>query len=71
MTRSCCPSCRVRFIPAAAAILSACPTCGGPLHEAATAGELLGYRLDTDDGPAAALAAALASALDNPMDTPR
>jgi hypothetical protein len=32
MTRLCCPHCRLRFSPAAAAYLAACPECGEPPH---------------------------------------
>ncbi len=32
MTRLCCPHFRLRFSPAAAAYLAACPECGEPLH---------------------------------------
>lgn len=30
MTRVCCPRCQLRFTPAAAAYITACPECGDP-----------------------------------------
>lgn len=32
MTRSCCPSCRLRFSRATATHLRSCPFCAGPVH---------------------------------------
>jgi hypothetical protein len=52
MTRVSCPSCRLRFTPAAAALLTACPQCGRDLHPVASVEATLGYRLfDAIDSP--------------------
>jgi hypothetical protein len=49
MTRSCCPSCRLRFSRATAAHLAACPFCAQPLEQL-TASAALGYkRMAVDD----------------------
>jgi predicted nucleic acid-binding Zn-ribbon protein len=45
MTRVSCPSCRLRFTSAAAAILTTCPACGTELQAVTSAEALLGYRL--------------------------
>jgi predicted RNA-binding Zn-ribbon protein involved in translation (DUF1610 family) len=45
MTHSCCPSCRLRFTPAAAAYLVACPECGEKLQSTGTRQSMLGFRL--------------------------
>ncbi len=44
MTRSCCPSCRLRFSPQTAAQLQSCPFCAGPV-ELLPASALLGFSL--------------------------
>jgi hypothetical protein len=44
MTHICCPPCRLRFTPAAAAYIVACPECGEPPHEI-TGQSALGFRL--------------------------
>jgi hypothetical protein len=44
MKRACCPNCRLRFRPATAAELAACPRCGDPLQRLALE-EGLGFRL--------------------------
>jgi hypothetical protein len=44
MTRLCCPGCRLRFTPGAAAYLEACPGCGEPPHPSALT-DTMGYRL--------------------------
>jgi hypothetical protein len=38
MTHLCCPPCRLRFTPAAAAHLDACPGCGEPLRASSLSG---------------------------------
>jgi hypothetical protein len=64
MTRSCCPSCRLRFSRATAAHLVACPFCAAALQDL-SASDLLGFRLIAldpllaDDPVAEALAVAL------------
>ena len=45
MTRVCCPSCRLRFTPAAAAYVVRCPECGGPPERIASSERLVGFRL--------------------------
>lgn len=68
MTRSCCPSCRLRFTRAAAAALVACPSCGDPLEEVGDVVELVGYRLATDPLESQVMAAAMAVSLRSPSD---
>jgi transcription initiation factor IIE alpha subunit len=68
MTRSCCPSCRLRFTRAAAAVLVACPSCGEGLHEVDNVAQLVGYRLATDAPEAQVMAEALAVSLRSPSD---
>ncbi len=63
MTHVCCPSCRLRFTPAAAAYLDACPTCGGPPQLVSSAAETLGLRLHAHDRFRDELAAAIAVAV--------
>jgi hypothetical protein len=72
MTRSCCPSCRLRFSRATAAHLVACPFCAQPL-EVLVAAEALGYKRIAVDGLARTDAAesqaiAVAAALPVPQD---
>jgi len=45
MTHVCCPACRLRFTPAAAAYLVACPECGEPPTALAGLEGVLGFRL--------------------------
>ena len=45
MTPVCCPGCRLRFTPAAAAYLVTCPECGGPLERIASFERAVGFRL--------------------------
>jgi hypothetical protein len=44
MTRSCCPSCRLRFSRATATTLRHCPFCAGPIEQVSAAA-LVGFRL--------------------------
>jgi hypothetical protein len=44
MTHLCCSRCRLRFTPAAAAYIEACPECGEP-PEQITSQSALGFRL--------------------------
>jgi hypothetical protein len=44
MTRSSCPTCRLRFTRVTAAHLAACPFCAQPLQDDPAA-DVLGYRL--------------------------
>jgi hypothetical protein len=45
MTHVCCPDCRLRFTPAAAAYLVACPECGEPPKALAGLEGVVGFRL--------------------------
>jgi hypothetical protein len=45
MTHACCPHCRLRFTPAAAGYLAACPECDQPLQRSAGLEATLGFRL--------------------------
>src|SRR5690242_11172234 len=45
MTPVCCPTCRLRFTPAAAAQLVACPECGGPPERITSSERVVGFRL--------------------------
>jgi hypothetical protein len=45
MTQACCPRCRLRFTPAAAAYITACPECGAPPLPVASVERTLGFRL--------------------------
>jgi hypothetical protein len=66
MTHACCPSCRLRFTPAAAAYLEACPTCGKPPQPVDRAEQTLGFRLVTQADLIDALPAAAVVALPVP-----
>jgi hypothetical protein len=63
MTRSCCPSCRLRFSRATATHLRSCPFCAGPV-ELLPASAVVGFSLVAidpllDDDPAIAETVAL------------
>lgn len=45
MTHACCANCRIRFTPAVAAHLLACPACGEPLQPLDALAGAVGYRL--------------------------
>ena len=52
MTHVCCPDCRLRFTPATAAYLAACPACGEPPQTVAGPERMVGFRLfRLDDAP--------------------
>jgi hypothetical protein len=52
MNNICCTKCRLRFTPAAAAQLLACPECGGSPRAIPAREDMLGFRLDRfDDAP--------------------
>lgn len=71
MTRSCCPTCRLRFSPATAAHLTACPFCAQPL-QGQDAVAVLGYKLIANDALLAAEAdEAISVALPHPDRDPR
>ena len=63
MTHVCCPGCRLRFTPAVAAHLEACPACGEPPESVATAERALGFRLFTPGDDLPELPMALAAAV--------
>ena len=72
MTRSCCPSCRLRFSRATAAHLVACPFCARPLDQLA-ASQALGFKRIAVEGlatadPVEAQAIAVSVALPVPQD---
>jgi hypothetical protein len=45
MTRLCCPRCRLRFSPAAAAYMTACPECRRSPEPITSLADTLGFRL--------------------------
>ena len=45
MAPVCCPSCRLRFTPAAMAYIAMCPECGGTLERIASFERAVGFRL--------------------------
>jgi hypothetical protein len=52
ITRLCCPHCRLRFTPAAAAYINACPECGESPQPIASLELTFGFRvLSPDDLP--------------------
>jgi predicted nucleic acid-binding Zn-ribbon protein len=67
MTHACCPSCRLRFTPAAAVHFDGCPGCGEPPHQASSE-EVLGLRLMTVDATAESFPDAIAVAVALPVD---
>jgi hypothetical protein len=66
MTRGCCPSCRLRFTPAVAAHLDACPGCGEPPLSIEGAEQLIGFRLAGPDDLIEPAAVAVAVAMPVP-----
>jgi hypothetical protein len=66
MTRSCCPSCRLRFSRATAAQLVACPFCATALQELAPSA-VLGFRLIALDALPADIQVAEALAVSLPV----
>jgi hypothetical protein len=70
MTRACCPSCRLRFTPAAAAIFASCPECRRDIRAVASAEALVGYRLFDPTDALAALPTAADVALPIDVDPP-
>ncbi|MEP6952717.1 MAG: hypothetical protein ABI950_01495 [Solirubrobacteraceae bacterium] len=71
MTRACCHSCQLRFTPAAAASVVACPICDQPLDRTARAGTLLGFRLHDAGDALPELPGVIAAALAAPPAEPR
>jgi hypothetical protein len=72
MTHLCCPPCQLRFTPAAAAHIEACPECGEPLLASSLRGTV-GFRVFMPkDTPHALPQAAVAVSLPLPApDRPR
>lgn len=66
MTHVCCPDCRLRFAPDAAAYLIACPECGEPLQTIAGLEQSVGFRLFTLDDPPQAMPEAIAVSIPDP-----
>jgi hypothetical protein len=66
MTHVHCPSCRLRFMAAAAAHMTVCPTCSNPLEAAASAERVFGFRLVPLDDDVEARPATVAVALPIP-----
>ena len=67
MTPLCCPVCRLRFTPAAAAHLVACPECGEPPQPSSLEG-IVGFRLFTFEDIPHSLPEALAMTIPVPDD---
>jgi hypothetical protein len=63
MTHATCPDCRLRFRPALAAHLSACPSCGRPLQTLGGARAAFGLRLFTPDNAPRPLPEAISVAM--------
>jgi hypothetical protein len=63
MTRTTCPSCRLRFGAAAAATLYSCPECGRSLEAVASPAAALGFRLFVAADPYAPLPITVEAAL--------
>lgn len=70
MTHTCCPNCRLRFTPPAAAYLAACPECGEPPQTIASLELAIGYRLVTLEGVPQAPPQAVADAISVPVPPP-
>jgi hypothetical protein len=51
MTHLCCPRCRLRFTPAAAAYIVACPECGELPQPIASLGRTFGRLVGPEDLP--------------------
>ena len=71
MTHATCPDCRLRFTPAAAAYLPACPTCGGPLQPLNRPDGAVGFRLFAPNDAPDSLAQAIALAMPTPTPPTR
>lgn len=66
MIHACCPGCRVRFGPATAAHLGACPECGEPPRQSATLEAMVGFRLVGPEHSSRSLSEAVAVSLPVP-----
>jgi hypothetical protein len=65
VTHLCCPRCRLRFTPAAAAQLGACPDCGEPLRASSLQGTI-GFKVFRLEDASASLPQAVAVSLPVP-----
>jgi hypothetical protein len=70
MTQRFCPDCRLRFTPAAAAYLPACPECGEPLQPLRELERAVGFRLFRLDDARHSLPEAVAVAMPTPDPRP-
>ena len=70
MIHLCCRSCRLRFAPAAAPNLAACPECGRAPHAIAGAEGVVGFRLFTLEDLPYELPEAIAVPLPDPSEAP-
>lgn len=68
MTHVFCPGCRLRFAPAVAAYLEACPECGKPPQSVVNAAATLGFRLHARDDDLVELPEALSDALEGQVE---
>jgi predicted RNA-binding Zn-ribbon protein involved in translation (DUF1610 family) len=66
MTHLCCTSCRLRFTPAAATLLTACPECGEPPQPVESLERTFGFRLVCEEGAQHPLPQAVAVAIPAP-----
>lgn len=66
MTHVCCPDCRLRFIPATAGHLVACPQCGKPPQPMAGLEDAVGFRLFRPEDAPPSLPEAVAVAIPIP-----
>jgi hypothetical protein len=66
MTHASCHHCRLRFTPATAAYLPACPECGAPLAHLAGLEGIVGFRLFEPKDPAYSLPEAAAASMPIP-----
>jgi hypothetical protein len=69
MTHAFCPNCWLRFVPAAAAHLAACPTCGDPPLHTTDPRRLVGFTLFRPEDEPRDLPEAIAVSL--PIPGPR
>ena len=71
MTRLCCPRCRLRFTPAAAAYITACPECRDWPEPITSLERTLGFRLVGPEDLPHELPHATAGAMTFPEPEPR
>jgi hypothetical protein len=71
LTNLCCAPCRVRFTPAVAAYILACPECGDPPQPIARLELTFGFRLIGPEDLPQALPYAMARSVALPVPEPR